>query len=37
MSEHGSSESFLERNWSWLLIAFGMILVISIIVFHPTN
>jgi hypothetical protein len=35
MSEHKNSESFLERNWSWLLIAFGLILVISINSFHP--
>lgn len=35
MSEHGSSESFLERHWPWLVIGFGLILVISIICFHP--
>ena len=34
MSAH-SSESFLERHWSWLLIAFGTILVIAINCFRP--
>ena len=36
MSASESSESFLERNWSWLVIAFGLILVVSIDIFAPT-
>ena len=35
MSQQGNFTSFLENNWQILLIAFGSILVISIIVFRP--
>ena len=37
MSQHGNSESFLERNWYWFVIAFGVIFVTCINCFHPVT
>jgi hypothetical protein len=31
---HG--DNWLERNWSWLVIAFGVIFVACIDLLHPT-
>jgi len=36
MSAVGHSEHWVERNWSWLVIAFGALLVIAIDMFAPT-
>jgi hypothetical protein len=36
MSSSHPREHWLERNWSWLVILFGLILVISIDLFFPT-
>jgi hypothetical protein len=36
MSSSHQREHWLERNWSWLVILFGLILVISIDLFFPT-
>jgi len=35
MSASGHSQSFLERNWSWFVIAFGFIFVACIDIFAP--
>jgi len=36
MSESTHKVSWVERNWSWLVIAFGLILVVCIDVCAPT-
>ena len=36
MSASGHSESFIERNWSWFVIALGVIFVACIDIFAPT-
>ncbi|GEM_PF-1258340 len=35
MSVKGESEFWLERNWSWVVIAFGVIFVLCIDNFSP--
>ena len=36
MSASGHSESFIERNWYWFVIAFGVAFVACIDIFAPT-
>lgn len=36
MSNSQHREHWLERNWSWFVILFGLILVASIDLFAPT-
>ena len=36
MSASGHSESCIERNWSWFVIALGVIFVACIDIFAPT-
>ncbi len=33
---HAHSEPWVERNWSWLVIAFGVAFVVWIDTFMPT-
>jgi len=36
MSASGHSESFIERNWYWFVIALGAMFVACIDIFAPT-
>jgi len=36
MSGSGGSGSWLDRNWSWLVIAFAVICVSAIDFWHPS-
>jgi hypothetical protein len=36
MSASNHTESWLERNWSWLVILFGVIFVLCIDFYAPT-
>jgi len=37
MSAGGQEESFVERNWFWFLIGFGLVFAACIIFFAPHN
>ena len=37
MSASGHSETFIERNWYWFVIAFGVAFIACIDIFAPTQ